>query len=178
MILSTLFLPVQKTSTVGAPGRGICSMLFLYTFQWFILCKSTVAIGDISLFSIELTQDEAIRFKDLEFIADHFNNLNLLAEGDDSSTIIGGMACSRSPSLHAILKKSPSEDDSARSEGESSGFPIPMVCNVVTSATPIATTPPLEDTPSHQTIPVMTQRIAISQPNTRPLPEQSTTRAL
>jgi hypothetical protein len=29
MILTTLFLPVQKTLTVGALGRGICSMLFL-----------------------------------------------------------------------------------------------------------------------------------------------------
>jgi hypothetical protein len=29
MILTTLLVPVQKTPTVGTPGRGICSMLFL-----------------------------------------------------------------------------------------------------------------------------------------------------
>jgi hypothetical protein len=28
-ILTTLFLPVQKTSTVDVPGMGICSVLFL-----------------------------------------------------------------------------------------------------------------------------------------------------
>jgi hypothetical protein len=28
-ILTTLFLPVQKTLTVGMPVRGICSVLFL-----------------------------------------------------------------------------------------------------------------------------------------------------
>jgi hypothetical protein len=33
MILTTLFLPVQETSTVGVLGQGICSMLFLLTFQ-------------------------------------------------------------------------------------------------------------------------------------------------
>jgi hypothetical protein len=29
IILTTLFLPVQKILTVGTPGRGICSVLFL-----------------------------------------------------------------------------------------------------------------------------------------------------
>jgi hypothetical protein len=46
-------------------------------FRWFIICKPTVATGDISLFGVELNQDEAIRFKDLEFIIDHFDNLSL-----------------------------------------------------------------------------------------------------
>jgi hypothetical protein len=104
------------------------------------------------LFGVELTQDKAIHFKDLEFITDHLDNLHLLPEGDNSSTVIGGMARSGSPSLHAILEESPSGDNSASSEGESSGFPIPMACNVVTSATPITTTPLPEETPVHQTI--------------------------
>jgi hypothetical protein len=64
------------------------------------------------LFGVELTQDEAIRLKDLEFITDHLNNLHLLPEGDDSSTMVESMACSGSPSLHAILEESPSKDDS------------------------------------------------------------------
>jgi hypothetical protein len=53
-----------------------------------------------------------------------------------------GMARSESPSLHAILEELPNEDDSTSSDGESSSFPIPRECNVVTSAIPIATTPP------------------------------------
>jgi hypothetical protein len=76
------------------------------------------------LFSVELTQDEAIRFKDIEFITDYLDNLCLLPEGDDSSIVVRGMARSGSPSLHAILEESPSEDDLASSEGESVGFPI------------------------------------------------------
>jgi hypothetical protein len=51
--------------------------------------------------------------------------------------VVRGMAHSGSPSLHAILEESPNEDDLASSEGESSSFPIPRACNVVTSATPL-----------------------------------------
>jgi hypothetical protein len=35
VILTTLFLHVQKISTIGTPGKGICSVLFLYTFRLF-----------------------------------------------------------------------------------------------------------------------------------------------
>jgi hypothetical protein len=36
-----------------------------------------------------------------------------------------------------------------------------MVCNVVTSTTPIVTMPLLEETPMHQTIPAVLQQVAI-----------------
>jgi hypothetical protein len=36
-----------------------------------------------------LTRDQATHFKDLEFIADHLDNLRLLPEGDDSSPVVG-----------------------------------------------------------------------------------------
>jgi hypothetical protein len=117
-------------------------------FRWFILCKPAVTAGDMYLFSIELTQDEAISFEDHEFITDHFNNLSLSPEGDDSSAVVEGMAHNGSPSLHAILKEWPSEDDSASSEGESFCFPIPWACNVVTSAVPIVTMPSPVETPT------------------------------
>jgi hypothetical protein len=51
-----------------------------------------------------------------------------------------GMVHSGLLSLLAILKESANEDDSALSDGESSGFLIPWECNVVTSAIPITTT--------------------------------------
>jgi hypothetical protein len=35
VIFTTLFLPVQKTPSVGVPRRGICGVLFLFMFQWF-----------------------------------------------------------------------------------------------------------------------------------------------
>jgi hypothetical protein len=63
--------------------------------------------------------------------------------------MVGGMACSGSQSLHAILKESPNEDDSTSSEGESSDSPIPTPCNVVTSTNPITTMLLLEETLRH-----------------------------
>jgi hypothetical protein len=127
-------------------GKWICSVLFLWTFRLFILRKPAITTSHIYLFGIELTADKAIYFEDLEFIVDHMDNLCLSPKGDDFSAVVGGMAHSRSPSLHAILEESPNEDDSASSEGESSSSPIPRVCNVVTSAIPIVTTPSLEET--------------------------------
>jgi hypothetical protein len=78
------------------------------------------------------------------------------------------MTHSGSPSLHAILKESPSEDDLASSEGESSGSPVPRACNTVISAIPIATMLPPEETPMPQTIPMMPQWTATP----IPLPSQ------
>jgi hypothetical protein len=63
------------------------------------------------LFGVKLTQDKAIHFEDLEFIADRSDNLSLSPEGGDSSAVVGGMTYNGSPSLHAILKESPSEDE-------------------------------------------------------------------
>jgi hypothetical protein len=126
-------------------------------FRWFILPKLVIITGDIYPFGVELTQGEAIRFKDLEFIADHFDNQGLSPEGNDSGAIFVGMVRSGSPSLHDILKESSSEDDSTSSDRESSDFPIPRECNVVTSIIPIATTSLPEETLTLQTIPTVPQ---------------------
>jgi hypothetical protein len=72
-----------------------------------------------------------IHFEDPEFIDDHFDNKSLSPEGIDSSAAFMGMVHSGSPSLHAILK-SASKGDSASIGGESSIFPIPWECNMVT----------------------------------------------
>jgi hypothetical protein len=68
-------------------------------------------------------------------------------EGGDSGATVRVMAYSGSPSLHAILEESPSDDDSVSSEGESSGSPLPRACNVVISAVPIVTTSPSHTIP-------------------------------
>jgi hypothetical protein len=91
VILTTLFLPVQKTPIVGTARRGICSMLFLWMFQCFPhLRKPTITTSDIHFFSIKLTQGKAINFEDLEFIIDHSKNLIPSPEGDDYRAIVGG----------------------------------------------------------------------------------------
>jgi hypothetical protein len=87
-----------------------------------------------------------------------------------TSAVVEGMACSGSLSLHAILKDSPSEDDSTLSEGESSIFPVPRACNAVISAIPIMTMSPLEETLVPQTIPARPQWTATP----TPLPAQPT----
>jgi hypothetical protein len=66
---------------------------------------------------------ETIRFGNLEFITNRFDNLSLSPKGSDSRFIFVGMAQIRSPSLHAILEESVGEDDSTSSEGGSSSFP-------------------------------------------------------
>jgi hypothetical protein len=74
------------------------------------------------------------------------------------------MAHSGSLSLHAILEESPSEDNSTLSEGESSSFPVLRACNAVISVVPSVTTPPPEETPVPQTIPVRPQWTSIPTP--------------
>jgi hypothetical protein len=164
-------LLVQKTLTVGVPDRKIYNVLFLYTFQWFILPELAITADDIYLLGALLTQDEAIHFECLKFITDPSHDQGLLPEGNNSGAVFMGMAHSGSPSLHAILKESPSEDDSTLINGESSDFPIPRECNMVTSAIPIATMPPPEETPTLQTIPAVQQWTTVPQPDTRLLPE-------
>jgi hypothetical protein len=96
----------------------------------------------------------AIHFKDLDFIVDHSDNMSPSIEEGNSDTVVGGMAHSGSPSLHAILYESPSTDDLALSEGESSGSPLMRVCNTVMPTIPIMTTLPPKETPVLQTIPM------------------------
>jgi hypothetical protein len=52
--------------------------------------------------------------------------------------------------LHAILEESPSEDDLASNEEESSGYPLLRVCNTMIPVTPLTTTPLTELTPMFQ----------------------------
>jgi hypothetical protein len=67
------------------------------------------------------------------------------------------MTRSGSPSLHAILEELSSEDDLVSSKGESSSSPLPIACNTVMVATPVMTTPPLEETRVFQTAPMRQQ---------------------
>jgi hypothetical protein len=76
-----------------------------------------------------------------------------------------------SPSLHAILEELVNKDNSASSDGESSGFPVLRECIVVTSTMPVMTTPRPEETRTLQTIPMVLLWAAVHQPNIRHLPE-------
>jgi hypothetical protein len=116
------------------------------------------------MFGVKITKDEAIHFEDLEFATNHSNNLGLSPKEDDFDAVVWGMAHSGPLSLHAILEESSNEDDSASSEGESSGLPVPRACNAVISTVPIATMPSLEEPPMPQTIPARPQWTATPTP--------------
>jgi hypothetical protein len=66
--------------------------------------------------------------------------------GANSRAVFKGMTYSGSPSLHAILEESPSEDNLSSSEGESSGSPLLRLCNMMMQISPITTTPPPVET--------------------------------
>jgi hypothetical protein len=70
-------MPVQKTLTVGAPGRGICSMLSFYIVPMVPSSVLILAIGakrsTIDVFSL----GETICFRSIEFITNRFGGLSL-----------------------------------------------------------------------------------------------------
>jgi hypothetical protein len=70
------------------------------------------------------TLDETIRFGSLKFITNHFGNLSLSDEENDSVTVFMGMAHNGLPSLHNILEESADEGDTTSNRGGSSSFPI------------------------------------------------------
>jgi hypothetical protein len=61
-------LPVQKTLTVGVPGKGICSVLSFYTVPMVPSSAFTNAISDECSPSDFFYLDETIRFRSVEFI--------------------------------------------------------------------------------------------------------------
>jgi hypothetical protein len=86
-------------------------------------------------------------------------------KGANSGVAFGGMAHSESPSLHAILKESPNEDDSALSDGESFDSPLLRVYNTMIPVTPSQLP---EETPTFLTAWMTPQRTTTP----TPLPEQ------
>jgi hypothetical protein len=67
--------------------------------------------------SIGLTPVENIFFGSMEFTADHFDNLSLSPERNDSGTVFIGMVHNGSPSLHTGRKESFDEGGTTSSEG-------------------------------------------------------------
>jgi hypothetical protein len=97
-------------------------------FRWSIFHKPVVASDNVYMFYVELTWGETLRFKNMEFIWSSSPTTlitSLSPKGNDSGTVFVGMVLSGSPSLHAILEESTSEDDLASSDGGSFDYPIP-----------------------------------------------------
>jgi hypothetical protein len=133
------------------PGREFFSVLFLWTFRWFILRKPTVSTGDIYLFDVKLTPDGGIRFEDLEFIVDHFKNLSISPEGDDSDAVIGAWLIA---GHHRCMPSSRSHN------------------YATIGGNPGATMPQPEESSVLQPIPTVPQQTTIPRLDTRLLPEQ------
>jgi hypothetical protein len=63
---------VQKTPTIGKPGRGICSLLFLDAVLMVPSSAFITAVGDECLSCDGFSLNGTVRFGSLELIADHF----------------------------------------------------------------------------------------------------------
>jgi hypothetical protein len=88
---------VQKTPTVGAPGRGICSVLFLNVVLMVPSSMFIIMVGGTRLSCDGFSLSETIRFGSLELIADHFGCLSLSPHGNGSGTTSMVPACGRPP---------------------------------------------------------------------------------
>jgi hypothetical protein len=126
---------VQKTPIVGAPGRGICSVLPLNVSMVHSPKLTIIADGKHQIGG-SFTLGEIVCFRSLEIIADCFGSLSLSNEENASGAVLMRMTHSRSLSPHTILEDSVDEGDIASSGGRSSGFPISQECNVVTPSAP------------------------------------------
>jgi hypothetical protein len=128
--------------------------------------KLIIVANGNNLTSVGFALGKTICFRSLEFTTNHFGDLNLSHEGNDSAAIFLRMIHSRLPSLHMVLEESTDGDDTTSNGRGSSGLPIPRGCNVVTPTVPITTTPPLENTPALLAIPIVSLHTIVPQPNT------------
>jgi hypothetical protein len=125
VILTTLFLSVLKTPTVGAPGRGICSTLFSLDILIVTSPKVSFVANGINLTGASLAPGKTIQFSYLEFTADRLGHLSLYPKERDSAAIFIGVVHSGSPSLHTTLEDSSDKDGAASSTVGSSRSPGP-----------------------------------------------------
>jgi hypothetical protein len=161
---------VPKTPTVGAPGRGFAACFPLNVSKVYSLKLTFVASGN-NLTGVGLDPGETIRFGSLEFTADHFDNLSLSPEGNDSGVVFIGMVHNGSPSTETIHEESSDEGDMALGRGGNSGPPGPRGCNVVNLIAPITTTSPPENALALLTIPTVPLWTAAPQPGAELLPK-------
>jgi hypothetical protein len=143
MILTTLYHASAKTPIVGMPGREICSVLSSSRSDGSIIYINSMLL----LATCTLIQHQVRPRCRLTASTTWISHL----AGAGFGAQFEGMTRSESPSLHAILEKSPSEDDLASSEGESYGSPLLRACNMVILVRAYTPTPPSKATPASHT---------------------------
>jgi hypothetical protein len=111
---------MQKTLIVSEEGRFL--VCFPLNVPLVHLPKVIIITIGSNLFGIELAWGKTIHFRNVKFIADHFDNLRLSPKRNGSGSVFVGMSDNGLPSLHAILEESASEDDSTSSQGEAPTF--------------------------------------------------------
>jgi hypothetical protein len=82
-------LLVQKTSTVGTSGMGICSVLPLDFLMVHLAMLAITADGEF-LTCGDFSLDEIVHFGSLEFIIDCFSSLSLSPNWKDTGAIFVG----------------------------------------------------------------------------------------
>jgi hypothetical protein len=136
VILTILFLLMQKTPTVGTSGReGLQCTFPLYVSMVTSPKLSFITNGDNPT-GVGLATGETIHFGNLEFTAEDLGHLSLSPYEGNSSIIFVGMVYNGSLSLHTVLKNFSDEGGTASGAGGSSGSPGPQGHNVVTRRSP------------------------------------------
>jgi hypothetical protein len=92
VILTTLYLVGAKTSIVGMPEKGVCSVLFLDAVLMVPSSAFVATAGGRHLLCNGFTLGETVRFGSLELITDHFDGLRLSPLGNGSGTAAMGPA--------------------------------------------------------------------------------------
>jgi hypothetical protein len=151
VILTTYILPVPKTLTVGMPGKGICSALFLDTVLMVPSLEFTAAAGGEHLSCDGFSHSETVLFWILKLIADHFGGLSLFPLGNGSGTTAMGPACGRPPLPQQIMVGNPTEWLTMAPSGEGrTNLPFLGRNNMKASLTSTTTTPWPESPPVDQ----------------------------
>jgi hypothetical protein len=91
VILTTLFLSVQKTPTVGARGRGHLQRAFPLDVPMVSSLNLSFLSNGNNLTGVGLAPGETIRFGSFEFTMDHLGCLSLSPMEWDSGTFFIGM---------------------------------------------------------------------------------------
>jgi hypothetical protein len=128
-------LLVQKILTIGAPGKGICSVLFPYIVPMVPSASIVVAADGEHLMCGGFSLGKTIHLGNFEFITDYFGSLSLSPMKDDEgATFIGSTHGGATTPRRAMIEGS-TEEFLVTSGGEGAWA----------SLAPITTTPWLKD---------------------------------
>jgi hypothetical protein len=150
-------LPVQKTLTVGALVRGICSKLFLQIIPMVPSSSIAVAVDGEHLACGGFSLGENVHLRNFEFIVDYFSGLSLSSRRADEGTTFVGSTRRGAPTPQWATIGDSTEEFLTASSGEGCfSNPSPIRCSSGASLAPVTTTTWKENAPTTTMFPPWT----------------------